>query len=232
MFSGPGLPVRHCGPFFRAAAAALCILLSSLTDAWAVNRIEVLALTRDKAILRIDGERQVVRVGERTESGILLVSADTYSATIECDGVVEEYPLAMVTTPVGDVDEDAFEPDSVTLYADSNGFFHADGEINGYGVRFLIDTGANTVALSSVLANQIGIDISEGQRGLAATASGTARMVRVILDEVSVGGIVLSDVEAGIIMGNYPRTPLLGSTFLNALDMRRDGNRMQLMRRN
>ena len=39
-------------------------------------------------------------------------------------------------------------------------------------VRFLVDTGANAVALSSVTANEIGIDYSRGTPGIAQTASG------------------------------------------------------------
>ena len=207
----------------------LLVLPSALL---AVERIELLALSQGKAILRIDGKRQVVRVGERTESGVVLISADSFSAKIEIDGVVEEFPLAMVATPLGDHEEQPYEPDSVTLWADGNGFFFADGEINGFPVTFLVDTGANTVAISGAMAANIGLDLSNGRRGYATTASGTARMINIYLDQVSVGGIVLSDVEAGVIMGDFPTTPLLGSSFLNAVDMHRDGNRMLLIRRN
>ncbi len=46
--------------------------------------------------------------------------------------------------------------------------------------------------------------------------------------KVSVGSITLRNIDAGVLMGNFPVEPLSGASFLNRLDMRRDGRKMEL----
>jgi len=121
--------------------------------------------------------------------------------------------------------------ESVTLFADTNGFFHAEGSINGASVTFLVDTGANTIAMNSATAKRAGINYTKGRPGSARTASGYARIYGIKLDTVKVGEIVLRNVEAGVIDGPQPETPLLGMSFLSAFDMKREGNKMELTRR-
>lgn len=193
-----------------------------------IQEVTVLALTKDKAILRIDGKRRVLKVGDRTERGLSLVKVDSASATIEIDGVEETIRMGMVTTPYT---KGEGTPESVTLWAGPSGFFHAEGTINGHSVKFLVDTGANTVAISSNLAKQIGIDLSKGYPAVARTASGVARMVQVKLNTVSIGPITLHNVDAGVIIGNYPTEPLLGASFLGGLNMVREGQRLELIKR-
>lgn len=120
----------------------------------------------------------------------------------------------------------------ISLWADPSGFFYVPGLINGYPVRFLVDTGATTVALSSELAERIGIEYTKGRRGIASTASGVIPVYEFDLKSVTVGGIELSNVSAGVILGEHPTVPLLGMSFLGQLDMVREGNRLDLKRRN
>jgi aspartyl protease family protein len=51
------------------------------------------------------------------------------------------------------------------------------------------------------------------------------------LHEVKIGSIQLHNVEAGIVDGPQPATPLLGMSFLNRLDMKNVGNRLELTQR-
>lgn len=185
----------------------------------------LLALFKDKAILQIDGARRVVARGETTPEGLKLISADTEQAVVEVDGRRRTLKLGVV---VGS--QSATGQPSVTLWA-NRGFFYAEGSINNVPVRFLVDTGASAIALNSALARRIGIDYTKGEPGVAVTASGHARMFAIRLSRVKVGEIVLYDVEAGVIEGAQPDTPLLGMSFLSALEMRRDGDRMELIKR-
>jgi aspartyl protease family protein len=99
-------------------------------------------------------------------------------------------------------------------------------------VRFLVDTGATTVALSGNDAKRLGIEYKRfGERGLSQTASGIAKIYSLRLKKVSVGNVTLYDVEAGVIDGNYPSEPLLGMSFLSAFEMKREGDRLELTRR-
>ena len=210
-------------------------LLLVAATALAEQKLNLLALFEEKALLFIDGKRVMLTVGESSPGGIKLLEADSERAVVLVNGVREELYLGAVVNfpdsgPVEAVP--AWEgPQSVSLWADSNGFFYASGSIDGFPVRFLVDTGATTVAISSDLAGRIGIDLSRGQRGIATTASGVTGMVRVILPSVTVGDLTLREVEAGVLMGSFPAEPLLGMSFLGQLDMVREGDRMDLKRR-
>lgn len=214
---------------------AVALLLCCASPTLAVNTLTLLALFEDKALFHVDGERRLLHAGERSPEGLLLIKADSNEAVVEVNGRQEVMRLGLVTTFPGAeaVPEPTWAgPESVSLWADSNGFFYTAGLINGYPVRFLVDTGATTIAISSELAKRIGIDYTKGQRGIANTAAGITEMFGLNLKSVSIGEINLSDVTAGIIIGNYPTTPLLGMSFLGQLDMVREGNKMELKRRN
>lgn len=197
----------------------------------AADSITLLALGDNKAILLIDGARHVLTTGQTSPEGVKLIRADTTSAVIEHEGRTEELVMRVIVSPGFDDEAREIVDQTVTLWADPNGFFHADGTINGYPVRFLVDTGASSIAISSDLARRIGLDLSKGQRALAQTASGTALMVALKLDTVTVGSITLHNVDAGVIMGSSPLTPLLGGSFLGSIDLVRSGNRLELKKR-
>ena len=48
------------------------------------------------------------------------------------------------------------------------------------------------------------------------------------LDRVQLGDIVLHGVEGAVIEGRFPSEVLLGMSFLGRLDLRRDGERLQM----
>lgn len=213
----------------RARRAALAVLIGLLPAAAGAADLALYALFERKAIVQIDGNRRVLTVGgEPSPEGVRLVSTDTAreEAVIERAGRRETLRLGVVIA--------AFEGaarESATLYADASGSFHARGSINGVPVTFLVDTGATSIAINSALAERLGIDYRRGQAGVAKTASGFTRVYGVRLATVRVGDITLHNVDAGVIEGSQPDVPLLGMSFLNALEMRRAGNVMELIRR-
>ena len=212
----------------RLLARSLPLLLAVLPALAVAADITLFALFKDKAILHVDGARRVLTIGTESPEGVKLVSTDTQAeeAVVELKGKRETLQLGVVVS--------AFQSaarESVTLFSDASGFFHAQGSINGAAVTFLVDTGANTIAINSATAKRAGIDYTKGRQGSARTASGYARIYSIKLDTVKVGDIVLRNVEAGVIDGPQPETPLLGMSFLNALEMKRDGNKMELTRR-
>lgn len=208
--------------------------LWSAAPAFAVDKLQLLALFENKALLHIDGQQRLMHTGETSPEGLLLVSADTNEAVVEVDGRREVLRLGLLTIlPGGEGDPDpAWKgPALISLWADPSGFFYVPGLINGYPVRFLVDTGATTVALSSELAQRIGLDYTKGQKGIANTAGGVTQMYGLDLKSVTVGGIKLNNVSAGVILGGHPTVPLLGMSFLGQLDMVREGNRLDLKQR-
>lgn len=206
-------------------AALLCVHVATAN---AVD-ITLQALFKDKAIFMIDGTRRVLSTGETSKEGVHLIATDTAAeeARVEIDGKREVVRLGIVMS--------GFRPTkqaSVTLWAGSGGHFYADGSINNLAVRFLVDTGATTIALSGDEAQRLGIDYrKKGHPGYANTAGGVVRAYSLKLDRVDVGPITLYNVDAGVVEGSYPREPLLGMSFLGQLDMRREGEKMELTQR-
>jgi aspartyl protease family protein len=97
-------------------------------------------------------------------------------------------------------------------------------------VEFVVDTGATLVSLSSKDARRIGLSYLQGKPVTMRTANGAAPAYQVRLDTVRVGEIVLNAVDA-VVMDNQDMPVLLGMSFLNRTDMRRDGQNMVLTRR-
>ena len=58
----------------------LCDLYAAEVD------IDVLGLFKDSAMLEINGQQVLMRVGDRTKQGITLVSADSREAVIDLNG--------------------------------------------------------------------------------------------------------------------------------------------------
>ncbi|MHB8455091.1 MAG: retropepsin-like aspartic protease family protein [Acidiferrobacterales bacterium] len=192
---------------------------------WAVDDVSLYALFQGKAIVLVNGKQHLLNAGEVSPEGVKLISTDTGSneAVVDVGGKREVLKLGVIISRY----QSASEP-TVTVYAGAGGVFHTDGSINGFPVTFLVDTGANIVALNVALARKIGLDYSDGQPGVAKTASGYVRDYNVELDSVRIGGIVMRNVDASIIDGPQPDTPLLGMSFLSNLEMRRDGDKMEL----
>ena len=86
------------------------------------------------------------------------------------------------------------------------------------------------IALPGSAARAMGIDYSKGQRGFAATAGGVVPAYRISLDAVTIGEITLYRVEASVLEDGLD-VALLGMSFLNRLEMKRDGPQMTLTKR-
>jgi aspartyl protease family protein len=107
---------------------------------------------------------------------------------------------------------------TVELKRGDNGHFQADIEVNGRRLPALVDTGATGVALPYEAAENAGIYLSDQDfRYEAQTANGTARIAVVRLDRISIGDIVVHDVEATVAEPGLLHITLLGMTFLNRL---------------
>ena len=204
--------------------ASLSLLLAGAANATEVN---VIGLFPNKAVVVIDGGApRVLSVGQKPVEGVTLISTDRESATLSIDG--RKKTLRIGQHQAGPAP--AASSQSATLTADSRGHFVVDGQINGGAVRFLVDTGATTIALSSGDAARLGIDYRKGQPDVVGTANGTAQAYRVKLDTVRVGDIVVNNVDA-VVLGNPMPFALLGMTFLGRMEMKREGQTMVLIRR-
>ena len=102
------------------------------------------------------------------------------------------------------------------LERSSSGHFYVDGDVNHQLVHFVVDTGADTVALTVDDARRIGIDFSEADfQPIARSASGTIMGKEVMLDSISVDGKAVQQVRALICSGLD--VSLLGQTYLSRI---------------
>ena len=213
-------------------AAFMAVLLSIAADAeQAVNKIVLHALFQGKAIAIIDGERHVLVAGKPGPDGVSLLSVNTENETVEIlvNGTRQTLHLGSISLAPVKTEDNAEK--TTTLWADPDGHFYTIGTINGVAVRFLVDTGATSIAMNSKIAERVGIDYKSGKRGYASTAGGYTPMYEVDIKKIKIGDIEQKYVKGGVIEGSHPTDVLLGMTFLNGVEMRRDGNRMDLIYR-
>lgn len=208
----------------------LTVLLTvTSADVAAVPRIEVQALFGGKAIVMIDGQRRTLSAGQTSPEGVKLVSADSKQAILEYDGKRKVYQ------PGGAISLSYAKPEHYEekIFADDRGMFHSVGTINGRTVRFLVDTGATTVAMNKTQARQLGVDYRmKGERIVVSTASENVKGYRVRLSSVSLGRIKQKDVDAMVIDGDHPGPILLGMSFLGKLKVEKSGGVMSIRQRN
>ena len=189
--------------------------------------VALVGIIGDKAaVLAIDGgDPKTVKAGQSWK-GITVLSVERDRALVEIEGKRrllqqgQHYRAAVVPS----------DRPSVTLAADTRGHFVAEGIVNEVPVRFLVDTGATTVVLPASDAKRLALDYRKGERGMMSTASGPAGVYGIKLDRVRIGAIELNNVDA-VVVEQGLAIALLGMSFLNRVEMQRDGSTMTLTRR-
>ena len=210
--------------FITHFIALLLLLAGGIAAAADVALIGVIG---DKAaVLAVDGgDPKTVKVGQKW-NGISVLSVDKDRAIVEIDGKqrvlargVHYRSAAALSTR-----------ETMILTSDGQGHFFTDGAVNGMQLRFLVDTGATFVVLSGEEARRMGIDYLKAPRSRVQTAAGVVPSYVTKLDRVRIGTIELSNVDALVVEQNIG-IALLGMSFLNRVEMRRDGESMTLIRR-
>lgn len=114
------------------------------------------------------------------------------------------------------------EPGSVSrgevtvIRRDSTGQFHLDVDVGGAQITFLVDTGADVVALTERDAQALGITPDAASyRPILRTASGTGMAATVQLERMTIAGRDLENVQA-VVVPDLP-VSLLGQSALRRL---------------
>lgn len=211
-----------------ALSATLMAAVRTASAQPARPQVDVIGLFADSAVLVVNGGTpRTLKAGQATPEGVRLVSATSQQAVIEIGGRRETLgigqSIAGQRSTVG--------RQQAVLTSDGRGHFWASAEINGSTAKVLVDTGATYISMSNATARRLGINFLQGQRGLTSTANGTVPVYRVTLASVRIGDIALSNVDATVHEGDNLPVILLGMSFLNRVEMQRDGERMTLIRR-
>lgn len=194
---------------------------------FAIDKITINGLFKDKAIVTIDGKQRILKKDKASPEGALLIKANSKEATIEINGKQEVYTLG---TQIGsNTPSNSTAGEKLIIVPDSNGSYSISGKINGSSVHFLVDTGASLVSMNRNVAKRAGIDYKlEGTEGRSQTASGISKIYIVNLKRVRIGNIELHNVKGSVHDSDFPSITLLGMSFLSKLDMRREGRIMEL----
>lgn len=206
----------------------ICFLTFILpsSSVFAIENIVVNGLFKNTAIVNIDGKQRILKVGKTSPEGAKLIMANSEKAIIEIEGTQQSYKLGKhISTSFKAAPEKA----SIAIAPTKNGMYKVNGSINDFSIKFLVDTGATLIAMSEVHAKRLGIEYKlSGHIGRTSTASGVAKAWYVTLKKVKVGPLLLRDVDAAILQGSHPTSPLLGNSFLNRVQMVRNGKIMEL----
>jgi len=207
----------------RPLMAAL-VLGAAAVDASAA-KIDVVGVFPGKAVVSIDGGGpRSISVGD-TVAGFKLVAVNGEVATFLVDGRRQTVPMGSYVAGSSDHGRA-----TAVLGADGSGHYMAQGAVNGTSTRFLVDTGATMVVISSREADRLKVAYRQASQSMAQTANGRVTYRTVTLDRIKVGDVELTNIEAGVLEG-YDGPNLLGMSFLSRTEVSRDGQSMVLTRR-
>ena len=202
--------------------ATIALLASAAAQAQSVSMAGSLGT---RALLVIDGKPRQVAIGTTVE-GVKLLAVSNNDALVEVNGQRVALQLGGSPANLGGA-ASAGTGDKIVLTSVSGGHFVTSGTINGSAVRFFVDTGATTITMGAADAERIGLDYKRGQLGYTSTANGVIPAYRVMLSSVQIGDVQVYNVEATVLPSAMPYM-LLGNSFLDRFQMRRENDRLTL----
>lgn len=176
------------------------------------------------ALLLIDGEPHTLAVGT-SANGVKLVALEDGSAIVEFGGRRQSLTLGAAPGRIGP--QKPLQSRQIVLSAGPGGHFTTMGAINGHATSFLVDTGATSVAIGQIEAEKLGLRYLAGRRVVTQTANGPAPAYQILIGSLRVGEVEVRDVEAIVIPGLLGQV-LIGNSFLNRFQMRRENDVMTL----
>ena len=199
------------------------------TQAVANTQINVVGLFNNKALVIINGASPQTLSSGQTKNGVKLITATSESAIFLVEGKQQTLKMGQAASVIANTAPANNDP--VSLYATSQGHFYGNLSINGVSLKYVVDTGATSVAMNSGDAKHAKIDYEKGEKGTASTANGLVSVYRLKLNTLKIGTIILNNVDVSVIEGGFPSEVLLGMSALNRMDMRRDNSVMTLTKK-
>lgn len=190
--------------------------------------IELNAILGKQVIVTIDGEQVKLREGQTTATGLKLAAVTRKSASFEWEG---QTFTVEPSSRVGSQFAETNVRKVITINRDNMGHYLIKGEINGYPVEFVVDTGASDVSMTSVQADRIGLQWEKGPRVMYSTANGNVAAHTVSLDRVTIAGVTVNLVDGSVGPAKNNRPVLLGMSFLKHFDMSESNNTLTLTRK-
>ena len=120
---------------------------------------------------------------------------------------------------------------SISIVKSQDGHFYLSANVNSKDIRFLVDTGASTVALTAEDAREIGFSPESLDYSLPIlTANGMTFAAQIYIDSFQIGNFALNDLEATVSRPGALHESLLGMNALQSLNSWRvEGDRLVLV---
>jgi aspartyl protease family protein len=206
-----------------------CLTLLACAGACAQS-VALQGMMGAKALLIVDGSAPTTVAAGDTLRGVKVISTSGDQAVVEIAGRRHTLRVGDAPASVGAGGGDAARGSRIVLTAGSGGHFMTQGTINGRAVQFMVDTGATSIAMGVPEAQRIGLNYKAGQLGWGSTANGSVPVWHVKLGSVRIGDVEIHDVDASVLPASMSQV-LLGNSFLNRFQMKRDNDQMVLERR-
>ncbi|HEY6529927.1 MAG TPA: TIGR02281 family clan AA aspartic protease [Cellvibrionaceae bacterium] len=178
--------------------------------------VQPLGLFNNSAVVKINGQERILRLGKASPEGVTLLSANARSAEIDINGQRQTLNLnrgvgtRFSAPPIAEA----------RIASQVNGHYFSPGRINNQNVEFLVDTGATTIAMNATMADKLGLEYNKDKAVGVQTAQGSAKAYPVVLNSATVGNVTLNNIEALVLEGEYPTAILLGNSFLSRVDLK------------
>ena len=135
----------------------------------------------NRAVLVINGQTRMLKVGETSPEGVKLLASTSRGAEVEIAGVRQTLSLSRQISAT----YSAAEMAEVRIPRSEDSHYRVRGAINGKSVEMMVDTGATLIAMSTNDAIRLGVDFSGGKRGKSQTAGGIVNSYFVTLHKVT-----------------------------------------------
>lgn len=215
----------------RYALASLLIFCSLTAQAVEINLVAIMG---NRVMVEVDGGKPKMLAPGQSLNEVTLISLSDGAATFEVAGKKQTLTMSnrsYKATTNQAVASEAKGGKTIMLSASEGGHFFAQLTLNGTPVRGLIDTGATTLAISSRLAKAANVNFTGATSGYAQTAQGIVVTRHVKINTLRFGDLLLYNVDATVLEGDFPTSPLIGMNILQRFTMQREADRLLLTQR-
>lgn len=209
----------------KALLMTAALLLAGTAQA---DQITLLATMGNKAVVDIDGKRHTVAIGQKAGPA-KLVKLNGDSAVFEVAG--QQRRLLLGEGYQAGNGGNSQIGASLVLSPDAAGHYFTQISINGNSIGGVVDTGATHLSMNVAQAKRLGIDYAKGEPAQSQTANGVVKAWIVQLPQVKIGDITVFNVPAGVREGGDDTPVLIGTSFLNRFQMKRDQELMILTKK-
>lgn len=182
-----------------------------------------------KALLVVNGGAPKALAAGDSFQGVKVLSVTADQTVVEVGGKRQTVVLGGAPVSIGGSGGGG-SGTQIVLTAGSGGHFITQGAINGKATRFMVDTGATSIAMGADEARRMGLKFEEGQAFYGSTANGVVKGYKVSLTTVRIQDVEVHNVEAAVLPQPMPHI-LLGNSFLTRFQMKRDNDTLTLTKR-